>query len=456
MPNNNNNWAQYSGAVLVSMLLASSMAQATELGSEFRVGYMKTDNIFLAPSDGTESSIGTFGMTFSLKEETVRTQAEIRMIADYLDYEDYFDSEWIAALDANASFAIVPERFYWVIQDNFGRQLLDPLSTPNPGNHENINYFSTGPMVQIPMGPRYFMELQGKLSSVAYSESNYGDHRGSGKIRLGQRANEDTTYSISVSSERVKFTENDIGNDFDISEAFLNYALDSDRTQANIDVGYTRVKDGATELSGSLARIDLTRYASHGQSLDVSLGTQYSTDGDVFRFAQSNSRKVGGVADINGNGTPFRSNYFFGRYSVDTERTQVAVSGEFSREDYEFESASDPRYMNTLNRKVSGFDLAIERDITEKTFVNLDSGYRITNYDDVDRKDKDLAVELRFGFRFSDAFNVYISGQHLDRESTDGMYSYTENRYLIGIAYIPAWGRSHGEQRGRNTIKSMD
>ena len=209
----------------------------------------------------------------------------------------------------------------------------------------------------------------------------------------------------------------------------------------NIDIGYTEVDQVFRKLDGSLARVDWTRVASRTQRLLMSLGTQYSTDGDLFGFSHDNDRDPGDVADVNGNGTPFRNDFFYARYNVDTDRTSIVIEAEYSRGDYEFDSTDDIGFFETLDRDVTRFGFDIERDITRKVFVALVSGFRITEFEITGRKDEDVLVELTFGYRFSDAFSTFISGQYLDRESTDAIFGFTENRFLLGMTYVPAWGR---------------
>ena len=85
--------------VVAVLMLQAVWAHAAELSAEMRAGYGNSDNIFLSPTNPTSDSIWTAGMSLGLLEETRKVLADIQAVADYLDYQDTFDSEVIGAVD---------------------------------------------------------------------------------------------------------------------------------------------------------------------------------------------------------------------------------------------------------------------------------------------------------------------------------------------------------------------
>jgi len=115
----------------------------------------------------------------------------------------------------------------------------------------------------------------------------------------------------------------------------------------------------------------------------------------------------------------------------------MSIEVDWSQEDFEYQ---DPLAV-ALDRDILRGSFDIERDITRKFYVGLELRYRTRNYKFVDRDDDDIRVIATLGFRFSDAFNMFLSYRYQDRDSNDVTESFTENRGTIGFEYIPAWGR---------------
>lgn len=442
MSNNNKLNLLYPGLLFYSVLgLGTGLANAAELGAELRAGYSTTDNIFLTADNEVSDSIWTAGMTFNLLEETTRLFAEIEAVADYLDYKDTFDSEVVGALDLSLNYAFLDERFIWILRDNYGQRLTDPLSSPNPGNRENINFFTTGPTIQIPLGSRAFLGLEGRYSTINYEESLSDNDRTSGLLQIGRRSNEETTFALNVSTERVNFSNETLRTDFDIHEAFFSYNVAGTRNIIDINVGYTELEfDQAAEnntASGNLVRASWTRVSNEFSSFTLSGGSQYSTQGDLFRSSQGRGTEIGETADVTGDDTPLRSNFFSMEYDLTGQRTRIAIQLNWNEDDFSYPApVAAPQ-----DRDILGGRLFVQRDLSNSFFVNFNVTARNRDFKFIDREDDDLVFGAAIGYRLSEGFSVIASYRRLERESSDATEDFTENRATLGVSYVPTWGR---------------
>ena len=326
-------------ALIVGGLTASGSPNAAEIESEFNAGYMVSDNIFLVSTDvteETEENIRVGGMSLILTEETNRIFADIQGVVDYLDYDQTFEPEWIGGLAALVEFTLVDEYLNWIFQENYGQRRLDPFAAPDPSNRENVNFFTTGPNIQIPFGGRYFAGLEGRYSTVKYEESINDNERTSGLMQFGRRSNTNAIFSINAEAESVTFDNDGTSDDFDIYEAFIAYDVSSSRNIVNIQLGYTELDICFETADGHLIRADWTRISSESQQFLFSGGSQYSTQGDLFRYSQSNGRDIGDTEDVNGDDTPFRSHFLYTRYDLTGERTTMAMELEWNQDDYDY------------------------------------------------------------------------------------------------------------------------
>jgi hypothetical protein len=433
--NNNKSLLQTPGVVLtLASLLAPGAVTAAEIEAELRLGYGVSDNIFREELVETEEDIVTGGFSFNLIEETRRLSADIRSHIDHLNYKDNtFDEEWIGGVDAQIDITLVDERLIWVFQDNYGQRLPDPLDRPNPGNREDVNYLTTGPNFRMPVTSRGFFGIEGRYSTVSYEESPFGNDRVSGLVQMGRRMNAEADISLNLGAERVEFDNAGLSDPYDVREAFIRYENLGARDIVHIDVGYTDVETGANTASGYLLRVDWRRIVSRIASFQLGGGSQYSSEGDIFRLLQDNAREIGGTTDISGDDTPYRSHHFFTRYNLSGARTLISFAAAWTGDDYAFESA--------LDREVTTTAFFIERDITKKFFANIDVEFRKNNYSFFDQNFDDLIISTEFGYRYSPAINVYLSFRHFKRTSDVDLGSFTESRIAVGMAYVPSWGR---------------
>jgi len=426
-------------AFIVIGVLVFGTSLAAEIGAEFRAGFSVSDNIFLSPDNGTEDSIWTAGMSFNLTEQTSRVLAEVEVVADYLNYDETFESETAGAVDALVEFMMIDEYLTWMIRENYGQRLSDPLGTPNPGNRENVNFFTTGPNLQIPFGSRNLLNLDGRYSSITYEESQNDNERVSALLQFERRSNAEASFTVNVGTQSVTFDNDSLSNDFDVHEAYFGYEVNSARNLLDVQLGYTKLDVGFDTSDGYLVRLDWTRISSETYSFLFSGGSQYSTQGDIFRFGQGNGRTIGGTLDVEGDDTPFRSHFFYTRYNLNAERTRLTIEMEWNQDDYDY---LEPDLITSPeDRDVLRAMFLVERDITRSFYVNVGVETQNRKYQYIEREDDDLYVYARLGYRFSDAFNMFVSFRYLDRESNDINQNYTENRATIGFAYIPSWGR---------------
>ncbi len=430
-----------SAAVAAVSLLTSGLLYAAEIEAEFRTTYMRSDNVTRDDLDPIEEDIWTIGATFEFSENTLRSNTDIQAVFDYLDYQDdTFDSEVVGALNALFELTMVEEKLIWIIQENFGQRVFDPLATPNAGNRENINFFTTGPDVRLPMGTRHFFGAEARYSTIRYEESPFDNDRIFALLQVGRRTSSDSNISLNISQEQVEFDNDGLSDDFDINEAFIRYEKLNTRNFINAEVGYTKLNYEVEDLDGYLLRLDWTRVSSDSHSFMFSAGGQFSSQGDIFRNSQTDGRDIGGTVDLEGDGTPFYNYYLVARYDLDTARTRIVAEVDWSQDDYEIDPSTDP-LDQALDRDVLGGRFYIERDITRGFFVNLNIEARSREYKYIDRSDDDLTVGVSAGYRFTDTFTVFLSFLRDKRESNIDTQSFTENRSVIGMSYSPPWGR---------------
>jgi hypothetical protein len=121
--------------LLVPMLLAASAgAHAADAELTLHAGNTYTDNA-LRTLDGPSDNIGAVAARLDVSAQGDRYEANLRTALTYFHYfEGTQDDEVLRGLAGDVRFFIVPERFTWTIQENYGPVLENPLSSDRPDN----------------------------------------------------------------------------------------------------------------------------------------------------------------------------------------------------------------------------------------------------------------------------------------------------------------------------------
>ena len=150
----------------VAVLAVAGNVAAQETRFSVSAGVTHTDNVGRVSANEESELIPEAGLQLWFTRAG-RLDADLAMDLRYLTYvDDTFDDELLGGLDGRLSFAFVPDRFMWVVEDNFGQSFIDPQAIETPGNRQNFNYFSTGPTLVLPLGTRMDLSISGRWSDV--------------------------------------------------------------------------------------------------------------------------------------------------------------------------------------------------------------------------------------------------------------------------------------------------
>jgi hypothetical protein len=415
-------------------LLAGGEADSVELEAQFSAGVGKSDNIARTSVNEIEETIGVAGIIFGLTEETSRLSADIRSQFDYLYFADgTFDDEWVGGMVGILAYSLVDERLTWFIQNNFGQQTVDLLSASNPGNRENVNFFTTGPTLSLLPDSRNLVEIDLRYSSVSYEESDTDNERMLATLRIGRQIRRGATLSLNATTERVEFDNDGLSRDFDRHEGYVRYELAGNRNTFGMDLGYTQIDIDGETGDGTLARIDWSREVSPSATFRLSAGTGFSDQGNVFVFDQQQTGSdFRDTEDTLGSAEPFTFNNFTISYSLDRDRTSVGFVFTWSQEDYEG---------GPLDNDFSRATLSVRRNISPSVFARFVAEFRRREYKDSPILNDDYSVAAEIGYRFSPSSSVSLQYRLEDRNAADSFFTSRENRLFLRFSYTPAWGR---------------
>ena len=284
-------------ASLVFIVILVPVVRAETLTYGVDAGIGESDNVTLAPSDKISQTIATADMDFAIKEQSRRLDVDAKGNFTYLDYlQNAFGSQFIGRFDGVAQVALVPERFTWVLQDDYGQATLDPFAPVTPTNLENINYVSTGPDVSLRLGGTSFINITARYARAQYETSPFDSNRLLGSVAWGLDLSPRSNVSLNGNTERVRFENTVVNTDFERSSGYGRYELHGARNDFAVNLGATTISQDGTSTTGGLAKLELTRTLSSAAKLIFSAGHNLTDASTSFSTLQSGTVGTIGTA----------------------------------------------------------------------------------------------------------------------------------------------------------------
>lgn len=432
----------------VGLLLAVSQgAGAQEQQEQFswytEIGAESSDNIARTPTDEIDETTGIGRVGLDIETKRPRLEADIAADLEYRDYLDRdFSSEIAGGLDGHVAYSFIPERFSWVIEDNYGQIAKNRQVADRPDNREQMNFLSTGPEITLPLGARTHLEISGRYTDTYLEDSIQDNNAAIGTVSLVRAFTEHTSLSLNAGASKTEFDDPLSFPDYDTRQASLEMAINAPRTQLVLEGGYLEYEqDGAPDTSDYvMARIDLTRQIGARSQLRLVAGTAPASTGESFRRDQ----QVMGIGDgpeaAQAASDIFRSDDAYLTWSTEWTRTSMSIIFSGRREKHE--------EFTELDREQVRGGVAMTRDISRALSFDLFGSYLQEERTQSGFKFDEWAAGGALRWDFAQRLSLQLRLDHFSGSSDDGSRDYDENRAYLGIRYTG--GRDGGRNGGRN------
>jgi len=393
-----------------------------------------SDNISRTPTDEEDGTIGRAGLLLDYAERTNRLDTKVNTNVAYEHYfDDTFDDAVIGGVAGVMTASIVPERFKWLVQENFGQIDSDPFAADTPSNRENVNYFTTGPDFAFRLGSTFTLALSGRYSSTTYEETDLDGERYGATASLIRRMSSASSLSLNVTGDQLKFDDTTVNQDYDRYQAFLRYSLTGSRTTVLADLGYTRLDFDPEESDGTLAKLSLSRKVSASTTLTFGVGTQFSDAGDIFRDMQDQGGVQQGGEAVVATSDPFESRFASLAWAFERNRTAFGLSASYNDEDYENLTTAD----RTLTIWNAYFNRELARSLDLRVYARLEQ----EDFDSLNFQDDEWQYGASLGWALGRTIELRLAFDRYDRDSTDPTTEFVENRTSLYVTWYPAGRR---------------
>jgi len=423
------------------LTLFSASAGAVDLGVELEAGIGYTDNITRASDTLVEpvldDTVYQAGLTVTLEHETARAQVDLRGSLFYHDYQDApYDSETLPALDMSALFRVTDQSLSWFLNGNVGQQTIDPFQPVTPDNREDFAYFTTGPSLFVPLGPRFSLRADLSYSEIKYEEQPLDNSRTGAQLSFARQINPTRALSLNLRAERTDFDLDALLAPIDRYDAFFQFSTEGSRNEITVDLGWSISERSSVRSEEPLVNVEWLRQLSPATSLDISVGSRVSDAAESFRGNQRDSINIGDVQNQQGVTDPFREDYAGLAVTYAATRTTLTLGSRWVDENYVNSQSVRDRNLLLLSAHFS-------RQLGPSWDFGLHASSSTNDYEALGREDEDFNIGTSLTWSGSRTIEIELSLDRVDRESTEAADEFTENRAYLAFRYIPDIGRQN-------------
>jgi len=418
---------------LVLALFGGVLQRGNAADTLFSLGYslQHSDNIQLAPANKQNEWINTATVSYAFQENSVSLEGGVQGSAAYHDYRrNTFSDRSVFGLNANLKWKILPERFWWTLEDFFTQTAIQPLEPDTPTNRQNANVFSTGPNYTLRLSPVHSMQFGARHTESSFEKSDLDSTRNTGNVGWIYQATPRTTLTLNYSAEAVDYKNETLNPNFDRQDAFLQISHRLSRNLFLLEGGSTSIhRDRAADVDGSRERFSWTRELTPASTFNLSVSSELSdvTRETLAAAATAEPGIPGNIVD----GDVFRSKKADLVFTHRRTYGSDVVSLFRHEQDFQISPSDQERRGGNIN---VGYDFTAA--VTGVFFASsakvVSTGVTpVTEY-------KDTIIGLSLSDRLTKTLNLGFELSQKQRDSVDPLRTYTENRASLTLSYSSA------------------
>ncbi|MGH8863854.1 MAG: hypothetical protein ACREVZ_04315, partial [Burkholderiales bacterium] len=288
---------------MLGLCLAATPAGAAEWGGSMGAGLAYSDNVERVP-DGNSVTVATADLAGQLTDSGRTFDLDLEgavILREYLD--SAYENDVLPQFRGEVNWAPAPERFVWTIRENFGQVALTPADSLQPSDRQDVNVFSSGPALTLPLGRRWNIQFTGLYSDVYYEDDEFDNNRLTGTMTVERQVSSNQAAYVRAYSSRSEFKEAQFGG-YDIQGLFLGYDGLGVRTGISAEIGVEELHDRDEVNEAAYVDLNIDRRLSHRLSASLRLVTRYADAAEIFALDQDLEPQLGGTSNIQVSGDP--------------------------------------------------------------------------------------------------------------------------------------------------------
>lgn len=419
--------------IATSLACVPGTAWAARVDYNLDLGMEWNDNVTLAPTDPIDQRYLRAGLGFLITENNSSVQAHADGRVEYRDYEDDVFTDTVdGTLSGSLNWIAIPQRLYFLVEDNLSIQPVDALVPDAPGNRQQVNVFSAGPTVMFNWSPT--LQGQAELRYVN-SDAEVTDEFNSQRVALALRTIKELTStsraSLNVQAQRVDFDDDIVARDYNRYDLFGRYSRTLAQFELGTDLGYSRIeyRQGETR-SEPLFRFDATWSPNERHSVTVLASSQFSdTAIDALSSIQADATLPENVltGDAVVNASPYEVRNLEAEYTFTNTRLNFMVAPYVQKRNY-----VDSDEFDQDNRGVrSDLHFLLRRSLT----LGLFGTYEKIDYTQLGREDETTRLGANLRYHWARHWSAALEVERYKRDSNAAGQSVSQNLVYLSISY---------------------
>lgn len=389
-------------------------------------GFGVTDNIGRrAESEAQDSAFYEVGAntayTIAIRSASLSVFSDV-LIRDFTESD--FDAQVFGDIDANLNVDLVPDQVSWRFSNNFGQVRQRGFLPVSPDNIQDVNTFSTGPTVRLPLGRRSAIGIEGTYATTTFEEDAQADNETQQVDLFFERVLSPARSLGLIASTRTIQFDDGLDTEFDIDSYAFFFSANGARSSFGAEVGYN-VSDGeAGSNGGPLVRLNVGRQVGAYSNVSLTVSRQISDTRSLFTGASGTS--VARVdQNIASNSVITRTNASLG-FLIRRPRDTYDIGLSWISDEFESSPISD---IETYE-----LDLGVSRSLSSRSA--LSGGIRFLKRNLAGRGERNDEWSVGTDYQFAVATKIYltISLQHNELHATI-RDDFEENLVLLNAEY---------------------
>lgn len=409
-------------------------------------GVEQSDNINRNEFDPTSQTLLVPRATFSWDQSGSTLQAHAVGQVEYANYlQGDFNNRFLGSLAGSLNWNIVPQRLALSVLDTSTAQAADFLASNAPGNVQQVNVLSIGPVLSFRMGGTWHGQVEAHyINTLASQNKAFDTQREMGAFRLIDDLNATDQISANIEAEHVHPQNPDlvvgpVADGYDHYDAYLHYLSNIKSVTVDLTAGASRYSfgHGFQDESDPLVRARLSWRVGLHNAFSVG-GARDLTDAaaDMLLYPdQLLAVREMGAGNLLGIGvggaaiTPdvYRERMVDAEYSWTGDRLHISTGPYYRRVNYLGDT--------TLNRNERGAGLDVGWRMSPVMTLGFGAGLAHITYTSLSRRDTTYSFGPTLTDQLSPHWSWRAAAVHNHRNSTEPGFSYNENAVFFVLAY---------------------
>lgn len=418
---------------------------------DLNAGVAYTDNALLTPSDRMSTGIGSAG--FDVDYNRVGSMLDLSALGD-VDWLQYFDHAYpgnaYGNFNGTAVWGHTTDLFQWLLQETFGDGMANPLAAPTLSELQSINYFTTGPYLNLNFTSTERLSFYGLYSNMSYQKSPFNFQTYDGGAAFAHQLSNLSSLSVQVDSAQNDFNSSSVASNYYMRTAQVIYAADFARTRASIGAGYTLEDFEGSQTGAPLVTLDLSRRLSPSSTVMLHAHDEYLTYGEAIRSSLG-APIIAALATPAFPGAttaaPIKDRLASLGWSFQRGRTTLSVSGSVEQQLYVQQALFDSHIDNLA--------AGIQRQLRPTVSLSLQAYQYRETYSNLEGKLTTTVVNLSLTKQFRRVgLSIFAQRTHQISSSLEatslglGVGSYDEDRVGLNVTYDLVGRRLSGGLQG--------